>query len=200
MRKKLISDPRLINVNDLGTGSKRAKTNQRKVSDITRNSAVPRKYGIFLANMSKEFGSPFVLEFGTSLGISTMYLAALCPGSIVISLDGCRDTSEIASVNFKEAGLTNIRLRNGSFDDLLPGIRNEKICPGLVFIDGDHRKEAVIRYFNQVADMSDNNTVVIIDDINLSHEMSEAWSEIKNHRDVTLSVDIFSVVLLLFPP
>jgi predicted O-methyltransferase YrrM len=138
--------------------------------------------------MSKEFGSPFVLEFGTSLGISTMYLAALCPGSIVISLDGCRETSEIASVNFKEAGLTNISLRNGSFDDLLFGIRNEKICPGLVFIDGDHRKEAVIRYFNQVADMSDNNTVVIIDDINLSHEMSEAWWVFQNQWDVTLSL------------
>ena len=198
MRKKLISDPRLINVNDLGAGSERMKTNQRKVSDITRYSAIPRKYGIFLANMSKEFGNPYVLEFGTSLGISTMYLAALCPGSIVISLDGCKETSEIASMNFKEAGITNIRLRKGSFDDLLPGIRNEKICPGLVFIDGDHRKEAVVRYFNQVADMSDNSTVVIIDDINLSHEMSEAWSEIKNHRDVTLSVDIFRMGVVFF--
>ena len=58
----------------------------------------------------------------------------------------------------------------------------KKYHPGLVFIDGNHRKEPVINYFNQVADMSDNNSVVIIDDINSSREMAEAWCEIKNHE------------------
>jgi predicted O-methyltransferase YrrM len=198
IRKKLISDPGLINVNDLGAGSKKMKTSQRKVSEIARYSAVSKKYGVFLSNMSKTFGKTDILEFGTSLGISTMYLAASCPEASVITMEGCKETSEIASRNFKEAGLTNIRLLYGSFDDLLRGIRSESVTPGLVFIDGNHRKESVMRYFSQVADMSDNNTVVIIDDINSSREMAEAWSEIKNHKDVTLSVDIFRMGMVFF--
>jgi hypothetical protein len=48
MRKKLISDPRLININDLGAGSKRAKTNQRKVSDITEIRQFLESMGSFL--------------------------------------------------------------------------------------------------------------------------------------------------------
>jgi predicted O-methyltransferase YrrM len=70
--------------------------------------------------------------------------------------------------------------------------------PGLVFIDGNHRKEAVIRYFNRIADMSDNRTVVIIDDINSSRQMAEAWGEIKNHDNVTVSVDIFRMGVVFF--
>lgn len=198
IRKKLITDQQLIETNDLGAGSKKMKTNQRKVSDIARYSAVSKKYGIFLSRTSKTFGKPRILEFGTSLGISTMYLAASCPEATVITMEGCKETSEVASRNFKEAGLTNIRLLNGSFDDLLPAVRSENICPGLVFIDGNHRKESVIRYFSQVAEMSDNSTVVIIDDINSSMEMWEAWSEIKNHRNVTLSVDIFRMGIVFF--
>lgn len=198
IRKKLISDQELIETNDLGAGSKKMKTNQRKVSDIARYSAVPQKYGILLSKMSKSFGSPLILEFGSSLGISTMYLAASCPETTVITMEGCKNTSEIASRNFKEAGLSNIRLLNGSFDELLPVVRNENVRPGLVFIDGNHRKEPVISYFSQVAEMSDSRTVVIIDDINSSQEMAQAWNEIKNHRNVTLSVDVFRMGMVFF--
>jgi len=198
IRNRLLEDPRSIKVTDLGAGSKKMKNSLRKVSDITRYSAIPGKYGILLSNMAEAFGRPFILEFGTSLGISTMYLAASCPEAEVITLEGCSATSEIASDNFREAGLRNIRILNGPFDEILPEIRNEKICPGLVFIDGNHRKKPVITYFNQVADMSDNNSVVIIDDINSSREMAEAWCEIKNHKNVTVSVDVFRMGIVFF--
>jgi len=198
IRNRLFADPRSIEVNDLGAGSKKMKTSLRKVSDIVRYSAVPKKYGILLSNMAKEFGGPIVLEFGTSLGISTMYMAASCSKTTVITMEGCRETSAIAEENFREAGLSNIRLINGSFDDILPQLQNEEICPGLIFIDGNHLKEPVIRYFNQVANMSDNKSVVIIDDIYSSEEMAEAWEMIKSHKNVTMSVDIFRMGMVFF--
>lgn len=198
IRNRLLKDPRIINVTDLGAGSKKMKTSLRKVSDITRYSAIPEKYGILLSNMAEAFGKPLILEFGTSLGISTMYMAASCPDAEVITIEGCSATSEIASENFREAGLKNIRILNGSFDEILAGIRKEKKRPGLIFIDGNHRKEPVNTYFNLVADMSDNNSVVIIDDINSSHEMAEAWREIKTHKNVTVSVDIFRMGIVFF--
>jgi len=198
IRARLLADSRSITVNDLGSGSVKMKSSLRKVSDITRYSAVPRKYGLLLSSMAGAFGEPVILEFGTSLGISTMYMAASCPGATVITMEGCTRTSEIAAENFREAGLNNIRLINGSFDDILPVLKSDKVCPGLVFIDGNHRKEPVINYFNQVADMSGTGSVVIIDDINSSREMAEAWSEIRNHRDVTLSVDIFRMGIVFF--
>jgi len=72
------------------------------------------------------------------------------------------------------------------------------ITPGLVFIDGDHRKEPLKNYFSMVADISDSNTVIIIDDIYLSSEMAEAWEEIKNDERVTLTVDIFRMGVVFF--
>lgn len=197
-RAKLLADSRSITVNDLGSGSFKMKSSLRKVSEITRYSAVPKKYGVLLSNMARTFGDPVIMEFGTSLGISTMYMAASCPGATVITMEGCIETSEIAIENFREAGLDNIRLINGSFDDILPVLKREKVSPGLVFIDGNHRKEPVISYFNQVADMSGTGSVAIIDDINSSREMAEAWSEIRNHKNVTLSVDIFRMGIVFF--
>ncbi|NLJ43112.1 MAG: SAM-dependent methyltransferase [Bacteroidales bacterium] len=198
IRKKLIAHQGVLEVNDLGAGSERIKTRSRKVSDIVRYSSVPEKYGILLANMSEAFGGRMILEFGTSLGISTMYLASTVPGVPVITMEGCSLTADLATRSFKEAGLENIRVMTGSFDDLLPQVESEGNKPGLVFIDGDHRKDSVLRYFDKVAGMSDSKTVVIIDDINLSRGMAEAWDEIRKDHRVTATIDIFRMGIVFF--
>jgi predicted O-methyltransferase YrrM len=198
VRKRMISDRRSINIKDLGSGSKKLKTNLRQVSDIAKYSPVQKKYGVLLSNMAAEFGEPLILEFGTSLGISTMYLAASCTSAIVNTVEGSPALAEIAKENFKEAGIKNIEVFKGSFDEVLPVIINSNIKPGLVFIDGNHRKEPVISYFTQIAEISDNKTVIIIDDINYSREMEEAWNEIKSFEKVTLTVDIFRMGIVFF--
>jgi predicted O-methyltransferase YrrM len=198
IRKRLIRDKRIINVKDLGTGSDRHLNKLEKVSDIARYSAIPKKYGILLANMAAEFGRPMVVEFGTSFGISTMYMAASCGEAPVFSMEGCHAIAEIADMNFKEAGLKNIRLNVGSFEDLMPGIINQGIKPGLVFIDGNHRKKPLLDYFEKMAEISDNNTVIIIDDIAYSREMEEAWNEIKQYGSVSCTLDIFRMGIVFF--
>lgn len=198
VRKKMISDKRSIVVKDLGSGSVKLKTNLRKVSDIAKYSPVPKKYGVLLANMAAEFGDPLLIEFGTSFGISTMYLAGACPGSIVYTLEGCPEISEIAKENFKEEGFNNISVQTGSFDDLLPSIKKLSGNPGLVFIDGNHHKDALINYFFQMSEISCDQTVIIIDDIHYSKEMEEAWNFIKQDENVTMTIDIWRMGMVFF--
>jgi predicted O-methyltransferase YrrM len=198
IRRRLITDKRSIVITDLGTGSEKFKTNKRKVSDIARNSAVPRKYGYLLSNMAREFGNQFIVEFGTSFGISTMYMAAACPEAIINTMEGCPELSELARSNFKDAGLKNINVFTGSFDDIWAEAVSKSIKPGLIFIDGNHRKEPVLKYFNLMSAISDTNTVIIIDDIYCSGEMEEAWNEIKKSERVSVTIDIFRMGIVFF--
>ena len=198
LRAWLIKDKRVIKVTDLGAGTVNQTDNRRKLSAIARYSAVSGKYGMLLANMAAEFGSPLVVEFGTSLGISTMYLALSCGETPVFSMEGCPATAEIACENFRKAGLKNIRLRVGPFEGGIPEIIEKGISPGLVFIDGNHRKEPLLYYFKAMAEISDKNSVIIIDDINYSLEMSEAWNEIKQYGKVSLTIDIFRMGIVFF--
>ena len=55
-----------------------------------------------------------------------MYMAAACPDAIVYTMEGCPAISEIADENFNEAGLKNIKLITGSFDDIIPEIINNR--------------------------------------------------------------------------
>lgn len=197
-RLSLLQDARSINVKDLGSGSRVMKPKLRKVSDIARYSSVPKKYGLLLANMARTFGKSGILEFGTSLGISAMYMAASCPEAEMITMEGCPETSEIAKENFRKSGLNNLTTMTGSFDELLPVLRRKAFSPGLVFIDGNHRREPVLKYFNEVAEMSGKESVVIIDDIHLSRSMADAWNDIKKHEKVSSSVDVFRMGMVFF--
>jgi predicted O-methyltransferase YrrM len=198
LRHELISDQRLIRVTDYGSGAARSIGNLRKVSEITRYSSVPMKYGILLANMSSEFGGDHIVEFGTSMGISSMYLASGCQSATVSTIEGCPEISAIAEENFGKAGINNIKLYTGSFKEILTVIKSEEKNPGLVFIDGDHRKKSVVEYFNEMADISDSKTVFILDDIHYSCEMGEAWEVIKKHKRVSITIDIFRMGIVFF--
>ncbi|HOF21039.1 MAG TPA: class I SAM-dependent methyltransferase [Bacteroidales bacterium] len=198
IRKRQISDKTRIEVLDLGSGSLALKGSLKRVCDITKYSAVPPAYGKLLYRMAQEFGGPGIVEFGTSTGISTMYLAAASPDAQVITLEGCPALSALAARNFSSIGLANIVQIKGDFDDSLRELRKRSVQPGLVFIDGNHRREATVRYFREMADMSGDETVIIVDDIHLSAEMEEAWKEILNSGNVSVSIDIFRMGMVFF--
>jgi predicted O-methyltransferase YrrM len=197
-RKRMLSDHRSIKIVDLGAGGKRNKTILRQVSDIARKSPVPSKYGAFLSNMAADFGGTHIIELGTSFGISTMYLAAACPDTTVSTIEGSPSVAAIAKENFQTAGLKNIRVYTGSFDEVLPSLVEEGKTPGLVFIDGNHRKEPVLKYFGIILEKVNERSVVIIDDINYSRSMASAWEEIRNHEKVSVSIDINRMGIVFF--
>lgn len=197
IRKRLIADRRTIPVHDLGSGSGVSKKT-RKVSDIAQRSPVPLKYGKLLSRMSAEFGQPLIVELGTSFGISTTYMAATSRDTPVKTIEGSRAIADIARQNFIDADLQNINIINSSFDDAIPGLALTGIQPGLIFIDGDHRKEPLLRYFSSLAQLSGSKTVIIIDDINYSKEMNDAWEEIKLHERVSVTIDICRMGICFF--
>jgi predicted O-methyltransferase YrrM len=89
-------------------------------------------------------------------------------------------------------------LVEGNFDAVLDEILKYYPQLDLAFIDGNHKKEATLMYFQQMLPLAHNNSVFIFDDIYWSKGMTEAWNEIKKHPQVTVTVDLFFVGLVFF--
>jgi len=196
IRKRLRGDKRIIDVHRLGAGASGNGKRSATVSEIAAKSSVTSKYGRFLANMSSEFGKHLVVELGTAAGISTIYLAAANRDARVITMEGNRALAQIAAENFKNAGVDNVLVLEGPFSENIVKVKQAGMVPGLIFIDGDHRKGPLLEYFDQLLKISDSQTVLIFDDINYSEEMNEAWEIIRNNENVALSVDIYRMGIL----
>jgi hypothetical protein len=80
----------------------------------------------------------------------------------------------------------------------MPFIFNENEAPGLIFIDGDHRKDKLLENFSYLVRKAGENTVIVIDDINYSKEMNEAWNELKSGDGISVTIDIFRMGLVFF--
>ncbi|MBM3435698.1 MAG: SAM-dependent methyltransferase [Bacteroidetes bacterium] len=198
LKRELLKDARKIRVHDLGAGSLVNKSDERFIKQIAKNSSRPTKYGRLLYRFSAYFKPITILELGTSLGISSAYMALGSPASKIITIEGSSNIAEEAKENFLKLGLSEINVVTGNFDNVLPSILESVSLPELIFIDGNHRREPTINYFNQCLSKVVNETVIIFDDIHWSDEMSAAWSEIHNHPSVTLSVDIFFMGFIFF--
>ena len=196
IRKKLLNDEQVIHVDDFGAGSTIMKANKRKVSDIARSSLKPKKYAQLLfriVNYYKPFG---IVELGTSLGITTAYLASGNEEAKIYTCEGAANISAIAQNNFHQLDLKNIEMLQGNFDATLHGLLSKPNKIDFAFVDGNHRKKPTLDYFYQLLNHSRSNTVLIFDDIHWSKEMEEAWQEIQLHPSVTLSIDLFFIGII----
>lgn len=197
LRKTLLKDERLIEVQDFGAGSSQINTKQRKVADIAEYSLKPKKYAQLLFRMVNYYQPKHILEIGTSLGITTCYLAKPGKDSKVITMEGADAIAAIAQENFQQLGLKNIELVKGNFDETLSSIVSRQSVMDFIFIDGNHRKEPTLRYFEQLLPVIHNDTIIIFDDIHWSKEMEAAWKQIKKYEQVTATIDLFFIGVVL---
>jgi len=197
-RKKLFNDDSLVTVTDLGAGSHLNKNRTKKVSQIAKNALKNPALAQLIYRLAKDSKPKNIIELGTCLGITTAYLSKACPEAEVITIEGCPETAKVAYNNFKELDLENVELQVGNFDVLLPEVIANAEKLDFVYIDGNHRKEATLNYFNWCLPKVHENSLLIFDDIYWSKGMKEAWQEIKNHPDVVVTVDLFWIGLVYF--
>jgi predicted O-methyltransferase YrrM len=200
-RQSLLASTQELEVCDFGAGSRvvGAATRRRAVRDIARHAAKPPRLAQLLFRLVNHFRPATVLELGTSLGLTTAYLALADSQTQVITFEGCPATAAVARETFAHLSLTNVRLVEGNLDETLPAtLAALPQSLDFVFFDGNHRYEPTLRYFEQCLAKAHENSVFVLDDIHWSAEMEQAWEAIKAHPAVTVTVDLFYVGLVFF--
>ena len=197
-REDLLYNNNIIEVTDFGAGSRVNKNYSRTISSIAKSALKPPKFGQLLFRLVNHFGSSTILELGTSLGITTSYLAAANHNSLVITMEGAPEIAKQAERHFQHIGLNNIEQVVGNFDSTLANVLQKNKTFDFVFIDGNHRYEPTLRYFNMMKPNLHEYSVLVFDDIHWSKEMEQAWAAIKNDEIVTLTIDLFFIGLVFF--
>lgn len=198
LRNNLLKRQEILTVEEFGAGSRVKKIPISTIGEIASTSLKPKKYSQLLFKLVHYFSPAIVLELGSSLGITTAYLATANENSKVITLEGSSELASVALNNFKQLSIHNIELVTGNFDLTLAGTLDQLSQVDFAFLGGNHRYDPTIRYFEQVLTKSNEYTVVVLDDIHWSKEMEDAWKYVQNHQAVTLTIDLFYIGLVFF--
>lgn len=189
-----------IAITDFGAGSKVNASRERTIRDIARNSQKPARFGRLLYRLARHFGAKTILDLGTSLGLTTAYLAeaARLNDGRVLTFEGCPQTAAVARTNFAHLNLQNTTVIVGNIDETLPEQLAALETIDFVFFDANHRYEPTVRYFETCLAKKHNDTVFVFDDIHWSDEMEQAWAYISKHPSVSVTIDLFWVGLVFF--
>jgi predicted O-methyltransferase YrrM len=199
LRVQLLNDTRTIVVNDLGTGSKHFKNNNRKISDIARTSLSDSRFSSLYLRLIQHAKAKNIIELGTSFGINTLYLAQQ-EGSKVFSFEGSDAIADIAELTFEFGRAKNVELLRGNIDTTLYAALSRMPKADFIFMDANHRYEATLKYFEWLLTKVHHTTIMVIDDIYDNPGMAKAWKEIKQHDLVYMSVDLYRCGILFFDP
>ena len=183
---------------ELGAGSKKLSGTTRPIAQIAKTSLSPVKTCRILFNTVKFYNCKNILELGSSLGISTAYLASVDDDTKVISLEGNPASADIARHNAAQLELSNIEIITGSFEETLMPTLDRMKQVDLAYLDGNHSYDATIKYFDKILPYLNENSVIVLDDIYWSDGMLNAWKQLIQHPSVTYSIDIYSSGFLFF--
>lgn len=177
-------------------------TKNRIVSEISNNASSKKRWCEFYYILAKEINAKNILEIGTNLGVSGQYfLKAIYENhdsqSFFLTFEGLPDLCKIAENRFNQIAKNNFNIIQGLYDETLCIVEKIDKKYDLIFIDGNHRYEPTLNYFNYLKNYCHENSVIIFDDINWSKEMIKVWDKIKSSEDV-VSIDLFNIGIITF--
>ncbi len=191
-RLRLLRASKMLAVDDYGTGM----SGQRTIAYIADTSLAPAREAQLLFRLVNHIKPAVIVELGTSLGITTAYLAKAAPHAGIITFEGSHAIAEEAKKVWQNLKVNNTTLICGNIDDALPLQLKDIEKVDFALIDANHTEEATLRYFGLLLSKCHENSIIVIDDIHNSIEMNRAWNKCRKNPQVTSSFDLYGMGML----
>lgn len=193
-RRLLLANHKTIEVLDFGAGSKKVNHRERKISAITKYSTSGPKFCQIYQFFAAQTNANLVIELGTCMGLSAMYLSKVTKGQIY-SFEG---SPEIGKVAYETWGDSEINLVTGKISDTLPDFLHDQQMIDFALIDANHTYEGTLENFELILPKLGKKSIVAIADIHWSKGMEKAWKEICQRPEIKISLDFYEAGILFF--
>jgi len=199
-RKKVMSSKTQIVTTDFGSGSgrKEYKEYTSPVGKIAKRRSQSKQHLELLYRITHYFKPAQMLEIGTAVGFSSLFLQKGNREGKLTTMEGCSVLAQIAARGFKLFNAKDIEIVIGNFDTTLWPTIEKMETLDFVFFDGNHSEQPTISYFNDCMEKVNEDSVFAFDDIHWSPGMSRAWKRIKNDSRVSFTIDLYWLGLVFF--
>lgn len=194
-RKNYLSDERIIDLIDHGAGSAMQSSKKRSIASIASTAVSSSSKCALLYKICQHFSYQNGLELGTSLGISALYMKMANKASQLTTIEGDPIIGQLIKTSLEQESIRSI---TGTFDEVLPHLNVESSLYDLVYIDGGHRSDLIQNVMKLLDNLTNRLTVLIIDDIYWSSDMTSAWRDLKASDDYNVAIDLWHFGILYY--
>lgn len=200
LRLQLMKNAISFHYQPQGAGSAVIQQNDSiTAKELLKSAVSSQKKCELLFNVSAYVQPNYIVEVGTSLGLSACYLASVPKVQYI----GVESVGQLANHTIKllqEKNLNNARVITDNFEYVLPTLNFKTGEKVLIYFDGNHTEKGLNTIIEVCKNWKLNNidVVLLADDIRWSKEMYVTWKKIIEYPEIKLSVDLFQQGLILF--
>jgi len=169
----------------------------RSEDPFVKHSSVSGKYGFLLYRISKWFRPEMIIELGTGVGISTVYLSSGSPETPLHSIERDKERAALAAQLICRSSPGPVSIHWGEMEEKLEHILSLLPRRFMAFVDGNHHYEPTVEYIRKLLEKAGEESVIVMDDIYWSRGMQRAWKEVISWPEVRVSIDLFHMGVLL---
>ena len=146
----------------LGRQSDLERSGKRQIKRGQEMLAITTDTGIFFSILLKAIKAKYILEVGTSVGFSTLWLAeAIGKRGRIVTIETDLKKIKRAKEHFRKAGVEKlIDIRHGTALDILPTMKKHF---DFILIDAD--KENIVQYFDLVLPLVRTGGIIAADNM-----------------------------------
>lgn len=176
----------------------KGKLHCRSVGQIVEREGIKASHGALLFRLTNYFKSKNILQLGPTMGLSTLYLTSYAPDLRCIAIENVPEFASISSLVFAKKARNVIDLRVGCYKELLPQALKDMGRIDFVFFNTLYEQHNNAWLFEESIKYIHDETVFVFEGIKESRKMRELWKQICTHKEVTVSIDLYSLGIVFF--
>lgn len=138
-----------------------------------------------------------IVELGTTMGFSTLYLATPNSQAHVITLSEKKEISDFAKNNFKKSSVCNILLKEGDIESNFRKLIQEQVQFDFLSINCTMLPRGFYSYCNTLLQKGSFGGVIVINEPYFWESNRDDLKKIKLHDQVRVVIDLFHIVILI---
>jgi predicted O-methyltransferase YrrM len=173
------------------------KGGRSTIAKVVEREGIRPKRGALLFRLTNYFQPEKILQIGSTMGLSTLYLSSYRPGLTCVSIETVPEYTSISRWVYQKAARTAIDLQAGDYQTLLP-LALERMGK----VDFVYFNTPIETFPSQLFDIclkyAHNDTAFVIEDIRVNKSMRKFWKTVCEHPKVSVSIDLYSAGIVLF--
>jgi predicted O-methyltransferase YrrM len=166
-------------------------------SSIGKNSAISNKKAKILIKTVNYFRPENILEIGICLNFKTSAIKTGNKSASILTVDKATESNTQTRNLIDQDNLDTVKVENKRFSKTLSKSTENRQFD-FIFFDENHTKKTTLDYFEACLKTIHNDSFFIFDNIYRTAEIQEAWSVIKTHSKVTITIDVFYMGIVFF--
>lgn len=177
---------------------KKMQVQNSTLSSVVKREAIRPKEGALLFRLTNYLKSQNILQIGTDMGISTLYLTTYAPNLNCISLENIPEFTPIIQVSFEKGARCPIDLQVGNYRKTLPEALGKMPHPDFVFFNTKYEQTENEWLFETCLKQVIDKTVFVFYGIRANVSMRNLWKKVCDCTEVSVSMDLHSVGIAFF--